>query len=67
MASKIIGGLPATDKQLKALSRKGYKVGEALTRDEAEACFNDISKRNGELPEYRKQRMESIKRGIIGL
>ena len=61
MASKIIGGLPATDKQLKALSRKRYKVNETLTRDEADACFNDISKRNGELPEYRKRQLERVK------
>ena len=67
MASKIIGNLPATDKQLKRLSHEGYKVNETLTRDEADACFNDISKRNGELPEYRKRQLENIKRGMVNL
>ena len=67
MASKIIGNLPATDNQLKALARKGYKVNETLTRDEAEACFDDINIRKGELPEYRKRRLENIKRGLINL
>ena len=64
MATKIIGMLPATDKQIKRLYKEGYDVSETLTRDEADACFNDITIRNGELPDYRKKRMENMKRSI---
>ena len=67
MATKIIGMLPATDKQIKRLYKEGYDVSETLTRDEADACFNDITIRNGELPDYRKKRMENMKRSISNL
>ena len=67
MATKIIGTLPATDKQIKRLYREGYDVGEMLTRDEANACFDDISRRNGELPKYKQERLDKIKRAISNL
>tara|TARA_R110002020_G_scaffold113252_5_gene260573 strand:+ start:5096 stop:6586 length:1491 start_codon:yes stop_codon:yes gene_type:complete len=67
MASKIIGSLPATDKQLKVLARKGYKVNETLTRDEAQACFDDINKRNGKPTAYEEHKLNQVKNFISKL
>ena len=61
MASKIIGSLPATDKQLKFLHNRGYKVSESLTRDEAQACFDDINIRNGRPTAFEEKKRNQVK------
>ena len=67
MASKIIGSLPATDKQLKYLHRQGYKVTESLSRDEAQACFDDIARRNGRPTAYEEKKMNQVKNFLTNL
>lgn len=47
MASKLIGGTEATEKQKNALRKWGYNVPDTLTRIEADAAFMDIEKRTG--------------------
>lgn len=54
MASKIIDGLPATDKQIHMLAYKGYNVSGAITRGEAQSAFTEINEKSGKVPSWKR-------------
>lgn len=64
MASEIISSLSASEKQINTLRSKGYKVDASLTKAEADACFDDIAKRRGELPGWKKKRNQKLQESI---
>lgn len=69
MASQLIGGQPATEKQKNALKKWRYEVPDSLTRAQAEAAFAEIKEKHGESDkskQYKAERNAAIQRNILG-